>query len=225
MQNNVESKGEFVAYYRVSTKQQGQSGLGLEAQKKAVKDYLNGGRSKLIGEFTEVESGKKVDRPQLKEAIKLCKKKGATLVIAKLDRLARNVHFISGLMEDRRLSFLAVDNPLAIPLNMHMLAAFAEHEARAISDRTREGLERAKARGVKLGRQGKVLARVNAAKAKTQARDLKPVITEIRKAGRDSVREIMAELNTRGIQTSRGGPWRPMTVSRLLERIDRRSAK
>lgn len=220
MQNSTEIRGKFVAYYRVSTEQQGHSGLGLAAQKKAVLDYLNGGQWELIHEFTEVESGKRTDRPELASALALCKKTKAKLIIAKLDRLARNVHFISGLME-QGIPFVAVEFPDADPLMLHVHAAMGEHERRMISARTKAGLERAKARGVKLGRHGKVLARENAAKAKDQAREMKPVIAEIRKAGNASVREIMAELNTRGLKTPRGGSWLPQTVSRLLHRIDR----
>ncbi|GAA5140890.1 hypothetical protein GCM10023213_24190 [Prosthecobacter algae] len=123
--------GKFVAYYRVSTAKQGESGLGLEAQKAAVEAYLNGGKWNLVGKFVEVESGKRKNRPQLNAALALCKKQKATLVIAKLDRLARNLHFISGLME-YRTEFLAVDNPPANRLTVQILAAVAEEEARAI---------------------------------------------------------------------------------------------
>lgn len=219
MQKSTDNKGKFVAYYRVSTEQQGRSGLGLEAQKKAVLDFLNGGKWQLVAEFTEVESGKKVDRPELERALRLCKKVRATLVIAKLDRLARNVHFISGLME-RRVKFCAVEFPNADPFMLHVHAAMSEHERRLISARTKAGLERAKARGVKLGKHGAILAKQNAAKAKTQANQLKPIVAEIRKAGMMSVRSIMAELNGRGIKTLRGGVWHPQTVNLLLRRID-----
>jgi DNA invertase Pin-like site-specific DNA recombinase len=212
-------KGNIVAYYRVSTEKQGRSGLGLEAQRKSVMDYLNGGSWKLIGEFTEIESGRKSDRPQLELALKLCKRRRATLVIAKLDRLARNVHFISGLME-HGIKFCAVEFPNADPFMLHVHAAMGEHERRLISARTKAGLERAKARGVKLGRHGAVLARQNAAKAQEQARKLKPVIREIRQAGVITVRGIMDELDRRGIKTSRDGKWHPQTVNVLLKRID-----
>jgi DNA invertase Pin-like site-specific DNA recombinase len=140
----IENKGKFVAYYRVSTEKQGRSGLGLAAQRKAVRDYLNGGDWEFIGEFTEVESGKKSDRPELERALKLCKRKRATLVIARLDRLARNVHFISGLME-KGVKFRAVEFPDADPFMLHVHAAMAEHERKLISARTKAGLERAKA--------------------------------------------------------------------------------
>ena len=138
--NRIPNKhtGNFVAYYRVSTEKQGRSGLGLEAQRKAVMDYLNGGDWKLIGEFTEIESGRKSDRPQLELALKLCKRRRATLVIAKLDRLARNVHFITGLME-RKIRFCAVEFPNADPFMLHVHAAMAEHERRLISKRALQG--------------------------------------------------------------------------------------
>lgn len=146
------ANGHYIAYYRVSTTRQGQSGLGLEAQQQAVKQYLNGGNWQILAEFTEIESGKRNDRPKLAEAIALCKRLQATLVIAKLDRLARNVHFISGLMESG-VEFVAVDNPNANRLMLHMLAAFAEHEREQISRRTKDALAAAKARGVKLTRE------------------------------------------------------------------------
>ena len=124
-----ENKGKFVAYFRVSTEKQGRSGLGLEAQRKAVLDWLDGGQWDLVAEFTEVESGNKVDRPELEKALKECKKRRATLVIARLDRLARNVHFISGLME-KKVPFVAVEFPDATPVMLHIYAAMAEHERR-----------------------------------------------------------------------------------------------
>lgn len=151
------ANGHYIAYYRVSTTRQGQSGLGLEAQQQAVKQYLNGGNWQILAEFTEIESGKRNDRPKLAEAIALCKRLQATLVIAKLDRLARNVHFISGLMESG-VEFVAVDNPNANRLMLHMLAAFAEHEREQISRRTKDALAAAKARGVKLGKHSIILS-------------------------------------------------------------------
>ena len=127
----VEHTEKFVAYYRVSTDKQGASGLGLEAQQQAIMSYLNGGDWELITEFTEVESGKNNQRPELHNALTVCMKEKATLVIAKLDRLGRNVHFISGLMESG-VDFVAVDNPHATRLLLHLLAAFAEHEREQI---------------------------------------------------------------------------------------------
>ena len=143
-------EGRFIAYYRVSTEQQGMHGNGMAAQRKAVEDYLNGGRWKLVAEFTEVESGKRSDRPELAKAIAACKKHRAKLVIAKLDRLSRNVHFISGLME-RKIDFVACDMPSANAFMINIYAAVAQEERRMISDRTKAGLAAARARGVKLG--------------------------------------------------------------------------
>jgi len=217
-----EHRGNYVAYYRVSTDEQGRSGLGLEAQKKAVEEFLNGGDWDLVAEFTEVESGGKSDRPEPEEALKLCKRRKATLVIAKLDRLARNVHFISGLME-RGVKFCAVEFPNADPFMLHVHAAMGEHERRLISQRTKAGLERAKARGVKLGRNGKALAKQNAARAKSQAKELRPVIRRLRKEGVTTTRAIAAALNDQGIKSARGGQWHPQTVSLLLKRIDKQS--
>ena len=136
-----------IAYFRVSTDRQGKSGLGLEAQRESVNRYLESVGWNLIGEYVEVESGKRKNRPQLAAALQACKKEKATLLIAKLDRLARNVHFISGLMESR-VDFVAADNPHANKLMIHLLAAFAEHEREQISQRTKEALAAAKARGV-----------------------------------------------------------------------------
>ena len=142
--------GKFVAYYRVSTDKQGQSGLGLDAQRQAVMTYLNGGPWKLIAEHTEVETGKRADRPELQKALAACRKLKAKLVIAKLDRLSRNLAFIATLM-DSNVEFIAADNPHANRLTVHILAAVAEYERTAISERTRAALQAAKHRGVKLG--------------------------------------------------------------------------
>jgi DNA invertase Pin-like site-specific DNA recombinase len=128
--------GSYVAYYRVSTQRQGRSGLGLEAQQDAVRNHLNGGDWRIVGEFTEVESGKRKDRPKLAAALAACRVHGAKLVIAKLDRLARNVAFVSALME-AGVEFEAVDFPQANRLTIHILAAVAEHEAKVISERTK----------------------------------------------------------------------------------------
>lgn len=217
-------KGNFIAYYRVSTDRQGRSGLGLDAQRKAVLDWLNGGKWSLVAEYTEIESGRRADRPELEKALGDCKRRGATLVIARLDRLARNVHFISGLME-RKVPFVAVEFPDATPLMLHIHAAMAEHERKLISERTRAGLGQARARGVKLGTHGRILARQNREKAMAQAKTLRPTIKELRQAGKTTVREIMEELNRRGIKTLRKGIWHPNTVNVLLHRIDRTRPK
>jgi DNA invertase Pin-like site-specific DNA recombinase len=138
--------GKFVAYFRVSTDKQGKSGLGLEAQREAVMNYLNGGRWTLVDEFTEVESGKRNDRPELEMALAACKRQKAKLVIAKLDRLGRNLAFIATLMESG-VEFVAVDNPHANKLTVHILAAVAQHEREMISERTKAALQAAKKRG------------------------------------------------------------------------------
>src|SRR4051812_13399101 len=143
--------GRFVAYYRVSTDRQGKSGLGLEAQREAVRSFLDGGSWMLTAEVTEVESGKRNDRPELDRALGLCRLYGATLIVAKLDRLARNVAFISKRMES------GVDFPQANRLTVHILAAVAEHEAAMISQRTKAALAAAKARGIKLGNPANLL--------------------------------------------------------------------
>ncbi len=212
--------GRFVAYYRVSTVKQGQSGLGLEAQKSAVEKYLNGGNWDLIGEFVEVESGKRKNRPQLNAALALCKKQKATLVIAKLDRLARNLHFISGLME-ARIEFLAVDNPTANRLTVQILAAVAEEEARAISSRTKAALASAKARGVVLGKHGSKLGKENHDKAMKTANGMKAPIAQLRAEGITAVREIAIALNDRGISTPQGKKWHSTSVHRLLKRLEK----
>ena len=215
----VYMNGTFVAYYRVSTAKQGQSGLGLEAQKSAVEQYLNGGSWKLAGEFVEVESGKRKNRPQLNAALALCKKQKATLIIAKLDRLARNLHFISGLME-ARIEFLAVDNPTANRLTVQILAAVAEEEARAISARTKAALASAKARGVILGAYGTRLGQENALAARKTATDMQPILDQLRSEGISTVRGIADALNARKISTPQGRHWHPNSVQRMVKRMN-----
>ncbi len=209
----------FVAYYRVSTGRQGQSGLGLDAQRQAVHDYLGGqAQEQLIGEFTEVESGKRSDRPQLLAALAACKRHKATLIIAKLDRLARNVAFIANLMESGA-EFVAVDNPHASKLMLHMLAAFAEHEREQISARTKAALAAAKARGVKLGAHGSILAAEKKREASEFAQGLAGIIAEIRSEGVTTIRGIRDELNRRQIPSASGRIWHVPTVYRLVQRI------
>jgi DNA invertase Pin-like site-specific DNA recombinase len=223
--NAVMAEGKFVAYYRVSTERQGQSGLGLEAQESAVLEYLNGGGWQLVGRFIEVESGKRNDRPELARALAACRRVGATLVIAKLDRLARNVAFVANLMESG-VEFVACDFPQANRLTIHILAAVAEHEREMISQRTKAALAAAKARGVKLGNpnittevQAKGAVAGLAArqrKAAARAADLQPVIARIQAAGATSLRAIAAELDARGIPAPRGGRWSATAVMRLV---------
>lgn len=210
--------GKFVAYYRVSTAQQGRSGLGLEAQESAVKSYLNGGKWELIGEFTEVESGKRKNRPQLQAALALCKKQKATLVIAKLDRLARNLHFISGLME-AKIDFLAVDMPSANRMTVQIMAVFAEEEGRAISARTKAALASAKAHGVLLGQHGAKLGALNHARAKSEAARLRPIVDELTGTGIRTPQAIADAMNKKGVMTPHGKLWHRTSVQRLLARM------
>lgn len=211
--------GRFVAYYRVSTVKQGQSGLGLDAQRSAVENYLNGGNWQLVGDFVEIESGKRKIRPQLDAALAICKKQKATLIIAKLDRLARNLHFISGLLE-AGVEFLAVDNPTANRLTVQILAAVAEEEARAISARTKAALASAKARGVLLGKHGSKLGGENRQRAQSNALGLQDTIKEIQSEGIVAVRDIATTLNDRGIATPNGKRWHSTSVFRLLKRLE-----
>ncbi len=218
----MEHQGRFVAYYRVSTEEQGKSGLGLEAQRKAVLDFLNGGRWDLLAEFTEVETGKgrnaMIRRPQLADALALCRKKKATLVIAKLDRLSRNLAFLANLMESK-VAFIAADNPHASPLTIHILSAVAEDEVRRISERTKAALAAAKARGVVLGQTGRENAARLRAEARAYAARLAPTILELRAEGFTSLRALVAELNRRRVPTPKGGAWHLKSVHRLVKRV------
>jgi DNA invertase Pin-like site-specific DNA recombinase len=207
----------FIAYYRVSTDRQGRSGLGLEAQRAAVGRYLAGIGGILIAEHTEVETGRRNDRPELQKALAACRKHKARLVIAKLDRLSRNVAFIATLM-DAGVEFVACDNPHATRLTLHILAAVAEHEREMISARTKAALQAAKARGVRLGRNAERLASANRATALDRARQIEHVLAELNRSGM-TTREIAAELTARGITTPRGGRWHPQTVRRVMERV------
>jgi DNA invertase Pin-like site-specific DNA recombinase len=215
--------GKFVAYYRVSTDQQGTSGLGLEAQRKAVKTYLDGGPWRLVAQHTEVESGKRADRPELAKALAACRKHKAKLIIAKLDRLSRNLAFIATLM-DSGVEFIAVDNPHANKLTIHILAAVAQHEREAISERTKAALAAAKARGKKLGGPRLAAARRASLKARSKAADafaanVRPIIKEIQNSGVSSLRGVAKALNARGVRTARGGSeWTAVQVSNVLER-------
>ena len=210
-----------IAYYRVSTERQGASGLGLEAQQEAVSNFINRQGYNIVKVFTEVESGKNNKRPQLLAALLQCKKERATLIIAKLDRLGRNVAFIANLMESK-VDFVAVDNPEAKPLILHILAAFAQHEREQISMRTRDALQAAKRRGVHLGMHGRnVLSGQNKKAAHDFALSLKPLIKELQTKGFTTVRSITQELNQRQVPTYRndGQKWHLPSVYRLLKRF------
>lgn len=212
----------FVSYFRVSTARQGTSGLGLDAQRQTVSQYLAGGTKTALAEFIEVETGKGANalekRPELRKALDLCKKSGATLLIAKLDRLARNVHFVSGLMESK-VRFLACDLPEANQLTIHIMAAFAEHEARRISERTRDALAAAKARGTILGATGPtnlkrhIQERQNVASAFRNR--LKPLLNGFKAQGMTQ-RAMVMQLNGLGIKAPRGGEWSLGQIQRQL---------
>lgn len=220
----------FVAYYRVSRDKQRQSGLGLEAQKEAVERHVKAAGGTLLASYTEVESGKKNDRPKIAQAVAHAKVTGATLVIAKLDRLARSVHFVSTLMESN-VDFVCCDMPLANKLTIHILAAVAEDERERISKRTSEALQAAKRRGVRLGNPNGAKAirglgnasSVAAIQRKTKARaeDLLPIIEAIRAEGWTTLQKIADEMNERGIKTVRGGKWHPSTVRALIQHAGR----
>ncbi|MEO6313566.1 MAG: recombinase family protein [Chitinophagaceae bacterium] len=208
-----------VSYYRVSTVRQGKSGLGLEAQQSAVQAYAKANGIDLCQEFTEIESGKRNNRPVLLNALAYCRKHKTKLIIAKLDRLGRNVAFISDLMESN-VSFVAVDNPQANELILHIMAAFAQHERKAISIRTKEALQAAKRRGQVLGKNGASLAKENQAKAEKFAKKMKPVIVELKAAGFTTVRALANEMNKREIPTAQqGGKWHRTSIHNLLKRL------
>lgn len=210
----------YISYLRVSTQKQGFSGLGIEAQRTAVDQYLRGTSGTLLFEHVEVESGSLKARPVLLQAIAQCRSLKATLVIAKLDRLARNVAFVSSLME-AGVEFVAVDIPYANKLLVHILAAFAEHERTLISDRTKSALAAAKARGVILGRNGSHLAAANRAAAMEFAETLRLPILNAQKHGALTLRELAGYLNAHAHLTRQGALWTPSGVQRVLRRLDK----
>ncbi|MBF0611890.1 MAG: recombinase family protein [Magnetococcales bacterium] len=220
-----------VAYYRVSTERQGKSGLGLDAQRQAVSSFLQTSDMQLINEFVEVESGKKADRPELMKALELCRRKKAILIIAKLDRLSRNVAFISGLMESS-VDFVAVDMPHANRLTIHILAAVAEHEREMISMRTKASLAAAKARGKKLGFSNEAMvivqksaciqgAETNRQNADQFAKSIAPLVKDILQSGRMPYATIAMIFNARGIPTPRGGVWHAQSIKNLIQRLNK----
>jgi len=225
---------KFVSYLRVSTDRQGRSGLGLDAQRKMVGDFLNGGDWKLIAEFVEVESGKRDDRPKLAQAIHRAKVTGARLLVAKLDRLSRNIAFVAALQE-AKVPFTCCDMPDANEFTIHLFAAIAQHERKVISERTRAAFAAAKAQGRTFGNPNgaKALRGLgNAAgvagikkAADRHAHDIMPVIEDIRAGGITTLEGIAAELNARGILTARRGQWYAMTVARMLLRAGRLSGR
>ena len=223
----VRGAKKFVSYLRVSTRKQGESGLGVEAQRAAVANFLNGGQWAHVCEFVETESGSRDDRPKLAEALSVCRLHNAILVIAKLDRLSRDAHFLLGLTK-AGVKFVAADMPEANEMVVGMMAVVAQAERKMISQRTKAALAAAKARGVKLGKPGnlrnQLVGCANGRAARTRiaterAADLAPVITDIRTSGVSSLRGIAAQLNSRGIPTARGGQWSAVQVRRTCERF------
>jgi len=217
----------YVTYYRVSTQQQGRSGLGLEAQRAAVKVYLTGNVGKELATFTEVETGKANDRPQLAAALRRCRQTRSTLLVAKLDRLSRNAAFLLAL-QDAGTRFVAADMPDANEAMVGFMAILAQYERQAISDRTRAALGAAKARGVKLGNprlkpgtraSAAVATAANSRRADSRSEELRDVITDARGSGCKSLRQIAAHLNALSIPTARGFTWSPASVKRVINRL------
>ena len=220
----------LVAYERVSTARQGASGLGLEAQRKAIDDFAASRGADVLARFTEIESGRRADRPELAKALHHAKVTGATLVIAKLDRLSRNAAFLLAL-RDSGVRFVAVDMPEANDLTVGIRALVAEAEREAISRRTKEALAVAKVRGVRLGnpngaaalrRSGKggfALRAAVAVNADRHAEDLRAVVDDVRAQGAVSLRAMASALNDRGMLTRRGGRWHVSNVGNLFKRL------
>ncbi len=221
---------KIVSYLRVSTRQQGISGLGLEAQRSAIEAYATQRSGKVIETFTEVESGKLNGRPELLKALHLAKVTGATLVIAKLDRLSRNAAFLLTL-RDSGVRFIAADMPDANDLTVGIMALVAQQEREAISRRTTEALAAAKARGVRLGNPNGAAALKRADKGNTagvaairvaadsHAKNLQPVINSLAAEGMTSLGAVAEALNERGMLTPRGGRWHKSSVRNLLNRL------
>ena len=213
----------YIAYFRVSTAAQGRSGLGLEGQQAAVASYLATQHHDLVGSFTEIESGRNSDRPQLTAALAQARRQKATVVIAKLDRLARSVAFISAIMESG-VEFIAADMPAANRLTIQIMAVIAENEARMISERTKAALAAAKARGVVLGNRASAIAaqpmarEVIAKQADNHADNVLPTLRQIVKSGAQSVHVVAEQLNLRGVRTARGGQWHGTTILNLIRR-------
>ena len=241
------TEGKFIAYLRVSTVGQGKSGLGLDAQRNAVRGFLNGGTWKLLAEVVEVESGKRNDRPKLAEAMALCRLHGATLLVAKLDRLSRDAAFLMNL-QSAGVRFVAADLPQANEMTVGIMAVVAQAERKAISTRTKEALAAKAAWFAKLGNEeraalaaeGKatrlggpkwdhlagitgdkarsVSITIRQAKASSRAADLMPIISSLQASGVTSLAALAEALTARGIPTARGAStWSPMQVSRVLK--------
>jgi DNA invertase Pin-like site-specific DNA recombinase len=218
----------YVAYYRVSTKRQGMSGLGLDAQRDAVRRFV--GEGQLVAEFEEVESGKRSDRPALDSALRECRLRGATLVIAKLDRLSRSVSFLARLMESGT-EFTAVDMPMANRFCIHIMAAVAEQERLMISQRTKAALQAARDRGVRLGgRRGdhriedhgtagrSRSIEVRSSQSAMRAHEINAVLDGLRAEGISSLKGLALALNERSISAPRGGTWSAGQVRRVVRK-------
>ncbi|MCC5982587.1 MAG: recombinase family protein [Oceanicaulis sp.] len=216
---------QFVIYRRVSTEEQGRSGLGLDAQERDISIFLDTYAEipfEVIGEFTDVLSGKGDDRPQLQAALDLVRSRGATLLVAKLDRLSRKVSFIASIMDDKRVNLRVASMPHADKFSLHIYAALAEQEREFISLRTKQALAAAKARGVKLGGDRGNIAQINAAKrrhADAFAETVEGIVKPLRERGA-TLREIAEALNAAGVQTRGGGRWHANTVSRVVARLE-----
>ncbi|MCB2074960.1 MAG: recombinase family protein [Novosphingobium sp.] len=209
---------DFVTYLRVSTGRQQQSGLGLDAQREAVHRHADRTGGAILAEYVEVESGRKANRPELERALAHCRHTKSTLLIARLDRLARNVAFVATLMETG-VEFVAVDAPFANRLMIHVLSAVAEFEREQISERTKAALAAAKARGVELGKQGKILAAQNRAEAQQRAEALRPWVERAKASGCRSLADYGKFLTDNDCPTQNGGRWHPMSVKRVLDRL------
>lgn len=209
----------FVAYLRVSTQRQGDSGLGIEAQTEAVTRYAAQVGEPIVATFVEVESGAKKARPQLVAALSMCRRQKAVLLIARLDRLSRSLSFVAQLL-DADVDIRAADMPEANRLLLQMLAVFAEHERRLIGERTKAALAAAKARGVKLGANGAELANRYRREAKAYAETLRDEVIECQQSGTITCRGIAESLNAKGIASRAGGKWHATSVSRLLARLE-----
>ena len=216
---------KFVTYKRISTKEQGKSGLGLEAQERDIKLFLENYAEtpyEVIGEFIEVQSGKDNTRKELNAAIALAKKEKAILCVSKLDRLSRRVSFIASLMEDRELDFKVAQMPYADKFQLHIYAALAEQERSFISQRTKAALKAAKERGIKLGAPKHHiddLAKARKNKARQEAEKISGVILPLRQQGA-SLKVICDTLNASGITTSRGNNFHPSLISRMLSTLE-----
>lgn len=221
---NLRKMTKAVAYLRVSTDKQGKSGLGLEAQREAVARYVATNGLDLIGEYIEVETGKGANalskRPELVAALATAKREKAGLIIAKLDRLARNVHFISGLMETG-VDFAVADMPNADRFQLHLYAALAEKEAEVISQRTKAALAAARERGVELGKNGKNLARMHKAAALERLEPLTADLLALKAEGL-SMRKMVDTLNERGIPSPAGARWHLSTLHKALAKLEQK---